>query len=93
MNQLRNNYKATNLKYIQYNNKTLTTPAEIAEAFNDYYVNIAPQLDNNIPSSDIDPLSFLTGNYPTSMAIPPVVPQDVINIINSLKTKKKKEPT
>ena len=77
------------MKYIQYNNKTLITPAEIAKAFNNYYVNIAPQLDNNIPSSDIDLLSFLPGNYPTSMAIPPVVPQDVINIINSLKTKTK----
>ena len=51
-------------------------------------MNIAPQLDNKIPPSNIDPISFLPGNYPSSMAIPPIVPQDVINIINVLKKQK-----
>ncbi len=59
INQLKNNYKRTYLNYITYNKKTLRTPDEIAEAFNNYYVNIAPQLDANIPPSTIDPISFL----------------------------------
>ena len=88
INQLRSNYKTTYLNYINYNNKKLTSPEEKSEAFNEYYINIAPQLDNNIPPSNIDPMSFLTGNYPTSMAIPPITPQDVINIISTLKNKK-----
>ena len=85
ISQLKNNYKRTYLNYINYNNKILTTPEDISEAFNQYFVNIAPQLDNNIPLSNTDPVSFLPGNYPISMAIPPVNLQDVKNIIKKQK--------
>jgi hypothetical protein len=30
---------------IRYNNKTITHPAEIANRFNDFFVNIGPDLD------------------------------------------------
>ena len=85
INQLKINYKRTYLNYINYNNKILTTPEDISGAFNKYFVNIAPQLDNNIPLSNTESVSFLPGNYPISMAIPPVNLQDVKNIIKKQK--------
>ena len=88
INQLGNNIKTTNIDHISYNNNMLTNKIDIAEAFNDYYVNIAPELDQNIPPSNTDPLSYLQGNYLASMAVPTIFPQDVVNIINTLENKK-----
>ena len=88
INQLTNNYKKSSVHSIDHNNELLTTPQKIAEAFNDYYVNIAPNLDHKIPPSTANPLEFLRGDYPTSMLIPIVYPQEVINVILSLKNKK-----
>ena len=88
INQLKNNFKRTYLSYIKMNNEVMRCPSDIAEAFNKYYTNIAPNLDNNIPPSDVNPLDFLRGNYPTSMIVPPVLPRNVAAVINSLKNKK-----
>ena len=88
VNQLRNNHKKSYINYMSLNNKILRKPSEISEAFNEYYTNIAPKLDQNIPPATSNPLNFLRGNYPASMSVPPVLPQDVTNIIKSLKNKK-----
>ncbi len=72
-----------------HDNVKLIEPLEIAEAFNNYYTSIAPALDQNIPPSNSDPLSFLSENYPFSIVVPTVYPKDVSNIINALKIKKK----
>ena len=74
--------------YISQNNTKLTNPTEITEAFNQFYINIAPNLDQTLPPSNTDPLNFLRGNYLSSMTVPPIDPQIVIDIINSLKNKK-----
>ena len=70
------------------NNKVVRSPSYIAEAFNKYYTNSASNLDDNIPPSNVNPLHFLRGDYPTSMTVPPVPPQDVTCVINSLKIRK-----
>ena len=88
INQLKNNYKKTYLSYITMNNQVIRNPSDMAEAFNKYFVDIAPNLDNNIPPTYINPLDFLRGDYPTSMSVPPVLPQDVVRVISSLKNKK-----
>ena len=88
INQLKNNHNKTYLNYISLNNKILRTPSEISNAFNEYYTNIAVNLDNNIPPATIDPIEFLRGDYPTSMCVPPVLHCDVAKVIKSLKNKK-----
>ena len=65
--------------------KKNSEPLEIAQAFNEFYTNVAPKLDHSLPPSTTDPLSFLRGDYPHSMTIPMIIPQDVITVINSLK--------
>ncbi len=88
INQLKNNKKRVYLNHITQNNRKLTNPNEIADVFNDYYTNIAPKLDTSLPPSPIDPVRFLHGDYPNSMSVPPVCPQQVTEVIDSLKNKK-----
>ncbi len=89
INELSNfNNKSIPPTHISLAEKKLSKPSEIAQAFNEFYSNIAPKLDDSLPPSTTDPLSFLRGNYPHSMAIPIIFPQDVIDVINSLKNKK-----
>ena len=72
---------------IKVNNKLSDNSHEIANAFNKFYVNIAPQLDLKIPFSNIDPLSYLRENYMQSMVVPQVLTQDTVEAIKSLKDK------
>ena len=89
VNQLTNkNHRNKDIHCINYNNKKLTEVIDIAKTFNEFYTNIACKLDNNLPPPTTDPLTFLAGNYPSSMAIPTIYPQDVIPVINSLKNRK-----
>ena len=89
INKLKNNnHKNNDMHHIFYNGNKFTEPSDIAKSFNEYYINIAPNLDENLPPSNINPLSFLRGDYPHSMAVPEIIPQDVICAIESLKNKK-----
>ena len=89
INQLTNKNRKTNdMNNIILKNKNLNNPLDIATAFNNFYTNIAPELDHSLPLTNTDPLSFLRGNFPDSMVVLPVHPQDVIQVINSLKNKR-----
>ena len=89
INQLSNkNLKNNNIEHIIHNNTTISRTSDIAELFNKFFINIAIQLNKNLPPPTTDPRSYLPGNYPNSMAIPTVYPHDVIRVINSLKNKK-----
>ena len=88
INQLKNNHKISTLNRINVNNKVITNPSEIAESFNEYFVNIAHKLDDQIPPSTISPCAFLQGDYPSSMMVPFTIPQDVASVIKQMKNKK-----
>ena len=88
INKLKSNFKENDLNSISYNNRILNRPPEIAEAFNEFYTNIAPNMERDLPASDINPIDFLQGDYPQSMLVPPVSPHDVSLVINKLKNKK-----
>lgn len=89
VNQLYNKTgKSNDINHIIHNNKNITVPIDIANCFNEFYTNIPFDLNNNLPPPTTDPLHFLTGDYPTSMAVPTVYPQDIARVINSLKNKK-----
>ena len=64
-----------------------TNSDDIANAFNRFYTNIGPSLDKRIPISNRDPLSYLSGNYPNSMAVPIITTNDTVTAIKSLKDK------
>ena len=71
-----------------YKNNKLTSTSDITIAFNEYFTNIAHELHENLPPSDTDPISFLRGDFPNSMVVLPVLPQDVVKVIDSLKNSK-----
>ena len=86
VNQLsKKSLKNKNIEHIVHNNKKITGTSDIAELFNNFFINIAIQLNQNLPPPTTNPRSYLSGNYPNSMAIPTIYPQDIIRIINSLK--------
>ena len=44
---------------LNHNGSSISDPSAIAEIFNDYFSNIATNLDSDIPRSNISPLYFL----------------------------------
>ena len=67
------------------NNKNLTNPPDIAEAFNNFFTNAASELDQKLDKPDIDPCSYLSPRIPQSMQIPRTNTSEVLKIIHSLK--------
>ena len=65
-----------------------SNPQEIANVFNTYFSQIAPELSNKLPRAPRSHLSFLQGNFPHSMSIPLVTVTDIMNTITALKNKK-----
>ena len=57
----------------------------IANKFNNYFINVGSTLANNIPTTDTDPIWYLRNNYINSFYFSPVVEQDIVGILKSLK--------
>jgi hypothetical protein len=51
--------EATNVKNIKQDDTEITNSYEIANAFNSYFTTIGESLANELPHSDIDPISYL----------------------------------
>ena len=57
----------------------------IAEEFNKFFVNVGPNLANQIQPSENSPLDFIKGNYCNSMFLLPSTPEEISDIIINLK--------
>ena len=88
INEIRNNkHSKHNVTTLKLNDTTLDKPMDIAEAFNNYFCNIAPELDSKLPKTDRNPIHYLKGNYINSMLLPTVTTQDTKEVIKLLKNK------
>ena len=67
------------------NNKKITDPNEIANGFNDYFVNIGPTLASKIKSEGLSHRSFLHNDLYESFFLEPTNEVEIVNIINHLK--------
>ena len=56
MNRKTKDFKCTSL---MYNNILYSNDNDIAEIFSDYFANIPIDLENNLPASHIDPISYI----------------------------------
>ena len=65
----------------------MTDKTVIAQAFNEYFVNIGLTLANNIPDSDVDCMSFLKGNYKDSFTLFETDILEVTSVTKNLKSK------
>ena len=69
----------------KHNDKDITDPLEIAEHFNNFFVNIEPFTAAKIPRSLNDPSHYMKGNYIESFYTTPVTQEELDLIIRNLK--------
>ena len=65
-------------------NNVISDKYKISEAFNNFFVNIGPNLAKNISNNTDDPISFVSPQTPVSMFINPVNVTELNEIILSL---------
>ena len=59
----------------------------MADAFSDYFLNVADNLDSNIQQTNSDPMSFIPDPIPKSFVLNPLTNQEVDALIKSLPNK------
>ena len=74
----------TSDKFIQ-NNKIITDPKEIANGFNDYFVNIGPGLASKINTSATSYQSYLPESFNSSFFLQPTCENEIKKLICQLK--------
>ena len=65
---------------------TINNPQLIANKFNEFFTNIGPSLATKIPHSTVDHKSYLSGSFSDSFFASPTTPDEIINIVSSLKS-------
>ena len=56
----RNTSKSTNILEIQVDNRTISSPGEIAEAFNEHFTSIGQVLAQEVPAAEVNPEFYLS---------------------------------
>ena len=82
------NLCTTSIKRIIWNNTEFSNDLDIANAFNQFFCNIASDLDSLLPVSNFDPLSYVIHNSTTSFYLTPVRSSECLSIVKSLKDSK-----
>lgn len=75
---------------IRIDDVTVTDKNKIANKFNDYFVNIGPQLANKIPAATGDPIKYIQGDFPNSMVLYNTDPTEIAQIVHQLKNSSSK---
>ena len=81
-----NKPKASDIPYLKYKNKKIDSKPEMANAFNDFFTNVGPNLDKDIPrvkKPNCEKL-YLKSRVLQSFLISPTDQNEVIEIIDSL---------
>ena len=79
--------KQSKLESLIVNNKILSKPTDISEAYNHFFVNAAHELQEQLPKFETDHRKFLSPRNPNSMEFAHVNVSDISKIIHSLKNK------
>ena len=82
------NPKHESIEKVCVDNAQLKEPSQISEAFNDFFVNIGPNLARSIPNPDKTFHHYLNNKNSFSLFFEPVAEEEVKDIINNLNTKK-----
>ena len=75
-------------KHILKDGLKVDDPPKIAEAFNDFFVNLGPNLADQIPNSNTDFHTFLRNRNSQSLFFAPVVEEEIKDIVSNLNNKK-----
>ena len=69
------------------NDREVTDPTKLSNLFLDYFSSVATDLDNSIPSSDIDPMCFMPQPVINSFFANPATIDEINNVVMSLECK------
>ncbi len=69
------------------NNTSISDRSQIAEGFNNFFSNIGLHTSHNVPISNKCFTSYMPKPVASSFFLGPVVPSDIVNVINKLKPK------
>ena len=73
---------------ITHNSRTFTQEKDIAELFNNFFVNIGPTLAKEIKTDHTDPLQYIESTSPNSFYLAPVTQTQVFTLFAGLKENK-----
>ena len=73
---------------ISHNNRTFTQEKDIAELFNNFFVNIGPTLAKEIKTDHTDPLQYIESTPSNSFYLAPVTQTQVFTLFAGLKENK-----
>ena len=84
-NIVNNSDARKSIKKIIVDEIEITSEPEMTEAFNEYFANVAINLDSNIPHHPKPPTDYITGSVCHSIFLNPIRSKECSNIIDSLK--------
>ena len=73
---------------ITRNGNKYTDEGDIADQFNQHFVNVGPSLANLIQTTNDDPTKFINDSPLAKFSLTPVTPNDVLSLFTQLKTNK-----
>ena len=79
-----NNYKGTHVTQLNYNGKNLNNNKDMVDAFNEFFTNVGPTLDNDIP---------IATNRSPSLLLAPTTSCELNEIISNLDDSKSSGPS
>ncbi len=82
------NYKTKQQSSFKMNEEEITDPNIISNAFNNFFVNIGPQLASKIHHSGKDFFDYLNRPHETCMFFKPIVPEEILKIIGKFNQNK-----
>ena len=85
---LGNNKSKNSVKSLILNNQRITSDVDIANLFNDYFVNVPKELDEKIPATEISALNNCYQSFSSSIFFKPVLECEINEIIKNLKNSK-----
>ena len=82
------NPKGTSIDQLKANNKLIDNPKEIAETVNNFFVNIGPNTEKEIPHNPVTkPVNYLINRNQQNFIITDISNKEVLDIINNLENK------
>ena len=84
----------TKINQLNYKDKKINSNAGMANAFNEFFTNIGPQLDEQIPKSQRPEKEthYLKKRIPQTFLISNTYPEEIINLIDNLDASKSSGP-
>ena len=85
--------KSSNITQIEHNKELITDSKKIVDTFNNFFANVGPEVDKNIPKTPISPLSFLRKRVATDFKFRKTTIKEVMTIVLSLDERKSPGPS